>query len=68
MNLISIFNQFPDQQSCIAHLEAFLKLFCYVVSLEQQMDHNNVYKGFAIAGQDLIIFGVDSIVSHGFGA
>lgn len=22
MNLISIFNQFPDQQSCIAHLEA----------------------------------------------
>ena len=28
------------------------------------MDHNNVYKGFAIAGQDLIIFGVDSIVSQ----
>ena len=22
MNLISVFNQFPDQQSCIAHLEA----------------------------------------------
>ena len=31
MNLISIFNQFPDQQSCIAHLEAIRwpeKAFC----------------------------------------
>lgn len=30
-------------------LEAFLKLFCWGESLEQQMDHNDVYKGFAIA-------------------
>ncbi len=29
--------------------EAFLKLFCWGGSLEQQMDHNDVYKGFAIA-------------------
>lgn len=28
------------------------------------MDHNNVYKGFSIAGQDLLIFGVDSIVAQ----
>ena len=31
MNLISVFNQFPDQQSCIAHLEAIRwpeKAFC----------------------------------------
>ena len=28
-------------------LEAFLKLFCSGSSFKQQMDHNDVYKGFA---------------------
>ena len=33
----------------VVFLEAFLKLFFWVGSLEQQVDHNDVYKGFAIA-------------------
>ena len=28
------------------------------------MDHNDVYKGLAIVGYDLILFGVDTIVAQ----
>lgn len=31
-------------------LEAFLNLFFFVFSLEQPMDHNDMYKGLAIVG------------------
>ena len=36
--------------ACRNFLEAFLKLFFFVFSLEQQMDHNDMYKGLAIVG------------------
>ena len=34
----------------VGALEAFLKFFFFVFSLEQQMDHNDMYKGLAIVG------------------
>jgi len=45
-------------------LEAFLKFLFGIDSFAHQMDHRDVYKCLTIAGQALVIFGMDSIIEY----